>query len=104
MSIKDNIMDILSLKRRFKIINNFKGQNQGQFVLDKILFDWKTAPWYNYLDSNMLFFAQQPHDCFNPSQLFSFWKQLNQNQTAVQYVQKMQTLISKMKTTEIEHE
>ncbi len=81
-----------------------RGQNRGQIALDSILFDWKTALWYNCLIFYVLFIASQPFACFNLSQLFPFWKQLNQNQTAVQYVQKMHTLISKMETTEIEHE
>lgn len=104
MSIKDNIKDILSLKRWFNITNAFQRQNRGQIVLDSILFDWKTAPWHKLLIINGHLFAIRLSDSFYASQLFPLWKPLNQKQTDVQYVQKMHTLISKMETTEIAHE
>jgi hypothetical protein len=100
MSIKDNIKDNLSLKRWFNIATAFQRQNRGQIVLDCILFDRQTAPRHNQMIFNEFFIASQSYDCFKPSQLFPFWKLCKHKQAAVQYVQKMHTVISKMETTE----
>jgi hypothetical protein len=103
MSIKDNFKDMLSLKKRIDKSNSRQRQNRGQIVLDSILFDWETEPRHNQMIFSEFFIASQPYNCFNPSQLFPFWKQLSQKQAIAEYVQKMHTLISKMETTEIEH-
>ncbi len=72
--------------------------------MEQFLFDWKTTLWHKLMIINKYLFAIKLSAGFYVSQLFPFWKQLNQNLSAVQYVQKMHTLISKMETTEIAHE
>lgn len=104
MSIKDNIKDILSLRAWFNKSICHRGHNQGQFVLDSTLFDWKTAPWRKLLIINHYSFAFKHSDDFYASPLSPIWKQLNQNQAIIQHVQKVPILTSKMDSSENEHE
>lgn len=79
MSIKDNIKDNLSSKGKYRKGKACQRQNQGQIVLDKPLFDLKTASSHKPLIYNVFLIDSKVFGCLAPRQLFPFWKQLEQS-------------------------
>lgn len=84
MSIKDNIKDSLSSKINHRKEIACQRQNQGQIVLDKPLFDLKTASSHKSLIYIISLIALKVFEGLAPRQLFPFWKQLERSGTFIQ--------------------
>jgi len=57
---------------------------QGPFVIDNLLFDWKTAHIHNSLNNSVFLIDFKASTDLAPSQLFPFWKQLEQSGSFIQ--------------------